>query len=207
MDGSERFYQLLKTEFAPLLRAEGFRGSGNTFRRMNGDRIDIVNVQGSQAGGKCCVNLAVHFAFLPSEGGSPVTDPKKLNEYDCTFRDRLFGGSESDHWWAYGASEAEAEVSVARLIDMYQRRAGSFFRRFEPFPAVFERITPAQIDAGDFSKMPAERTRVGAALTMARIMKHLGRPDECREFSIVGLKHLGRAVGLKAELEALRDGG
>lgn len=207
MDASKRFHQVLKSEFATLLRADGFRGSGNTFRRINGERIRIVNIQRSQAGGKCCVNLAVHFAFLPSDGGRPVTDPKKLKEYECTFRGRLHDGSKSDHWWPYGASEAEAEASVSWLIDMYKRRADLFFRRFEPFPDVFERITPAQIDAGDFSKMPFDLTTIRAALTMARIMKHLGHPDKCREFSTVGLKHLGRAVGLKAELETLRDSG
>jgi hypothetical protein len=61
------------------------------------------------------------------------------------------------------------------------------------------------MDAGDFSKMPAAMTGVCAALTMARIMKHLGRLEKCREFAIVGLKNLGHAVGLKAELEQLRD--
>lgn len=56
MDAYERFHQLLKRDFLPLLRADGFKGSGNTFRRVKGDRIDVVNVQGSRHGGKCCVN-------------------------------------------------------------------------------------------------------------------------------------------------------
>src|SRR5262249_2077535 len=76
MDAYERFHQLLKRDFLPLLRGDGFKGSGNTFRRLKGDRIDIINVQGSRYGGQCCVNLAAHFSFLPSEGGGGVTDPR-----------------------------------------------------------------------------------------------------------------------------------
>lgn len=207
MDAYERFHQLLKRDFSPLLRADGFKGSGNTFRRVKGDRIDLVNVQGSRYGGRCCVNVAVHFSFLPSEGGGRVTGPKKLKEYDCTFRDRLHEVSESDHWWTYGASDSEAESSVASLMDMYSRRGALFFGKFEPFPEVFERISSAEMGAGDFSKMPAAMTGVYAALTMARIMKHLGRREKCREFAEVGLRHLGHAVGLKPELERLRDAG
>jgi hypothetical protein len=55
--------------------------------------------------------------------------------------------------------------------------------------------------------MPAAMTQVYAALTMARVMKHLGRVEKCREFADVGLRHLGHASGLKAELHSLRDAG
>jgi hypothetical protein len=207
VDAYERFHQLLKRDFSPLLRADGFKGSGGTFRRVKGDRIDILNVQGSRYGGQSCVNVAVHFSFLPSAGGGRVTDPKMFKEYHCTFRDRLHEVSESDHWWTYGTSDAEAEASVASLIDMYRRRGADFFGKFEPFPDVFDRISPAEMDAGDYSNMPAAMTGVYAALTMARIMRHLGRLETSREFAEVGIRHLGGAVGLKAEFERLRDVG
>jgi hypothetical protein len=90
---------------------------------------------------------------------------------------------------------------------MYRRRGESFFKKFEPFPDVFERITPTEIDSGDLSKLPAAITLVRAALMMARIMKHLRRSDKCRQFAEVGVRHLDHASGLKAELERLRDGG
>jgi hypothetical protein len=168
MDAYKRFHQRLKHEFAPLLRADGFKGSGNTFRRIRGDRIDVINVQGSLYAGQCCINVATHYSFLPSAGGDGVTDPQKFKEYDCAFRERLHEATESDRWWTYGASDAETEASVATLVDLYKRRGALFFERFEPFPEVFERITPADIEAGDLSKMPASRPqpRVHAALTM-----------------------------------------
>jgi hypothetical protein len=205
MDAYERFHQLLKRDYSPLLRAEGFKGSGTTFRRIKDEVIHVVNVQGSRHGGECCVNLGLHYSFLPTAGGCPVIDPKRLKEYECDFRDRIHEVHESDHWWRYGATEAEAEASVASLVEMYRIWGVSFFKKFEPFPEVFERITPAEMDAGDLSRFPTPMTLVHAALTMARIMRHLRRFEISRQFADVGLRHLGHAIGLRTELERLRD--
>lgn len=205
MDAHDRFHQLLKRDFVPILRAEEFKGSGATFRRIRDDVIHLLNFQGHRYGGKCCVNLGLHYAFMPTTGIGAVPDTKKLREYDCAFRDRLHEANESDHWWAYGATDAESEASVVNLIDMYRRRGDSFFKKFEPFPDVFQMITPAELDAGDLSKLPTEMTQLQASLVVARIMNHLGRNEISRQFAVVGLRHIGRAVGLKPELEHLRD--
>jgi hypothetical protein len=58
-------------------------------------------------------------------GGGQVTEPKKFKEYECTFRDRLREAKE-DHWWNYGTTDAEAEASVASLVDLYKRRGALF---------------------------------------------------------------------------------
>src|SRR5688572_23614489 len=141
MDANERFHQFLTLELSPLLRADGFKGSRPTFWRQVDERIDVVNVQGSQDGGQCCVNLAAHYSFLPPEGGRPK-EPKKFKEYDCVFRGRLHELNESDHWWAYGRSDAQAKASVDNLVDLFKRRGALFFAKLEPFPEVFDRITP-----------------------------------------------------------------
>jgi hypothetical protein len=177
MDTYERFHQLLKRDFSPLLRADGFKGSGTTFRRIKDDAIHVLNIQGSRYGGQCCVNLGLHYSFLATAAGRPVTDAMKVKEYECNFRDRIHEAHESDHWWAYGATEAKSEANVANLIDMYRRRSASFFKKFEPFPDVFEKITPTDLDAGDLSKLPTAMTQLHAALTKARIMKHLTPPS------------------------------
>jgi hypothetical protein len=205
MDAYDRFHSLLRRGFCPILREDGFKGNGTTFRRINGDAIHMINVQGSIYGGQCCVNLAVHFSFLPTAGGRTLSDSKKLKCSECDFRDRLHEETESDHWWRYGTNDAEAESSVANLIDTYKRWGTHFFDRFEPFPEVFERITPAEIDTGDLSRMPAPMILVHAALTLARIMHHLGRKEKCHQFADIGLRHLGHAVAFQDELERLRD--
>jgi hypothetical protein len=59
MDPYDRFHDLLKRDFAPLLRGDGFKGSGTTFRRISGEVIHVVNIQGSKYGGQCCVGVKV----------------------------------------------------------------------------------------------------------------------------------------------------
>ena len=44
---------------------------------------------------------------------------------------------------------------------------------------------------------------VYGALVMAKINKHLGRPESCRDYAKMGLKVIGSAQALQPELELL----
>lgn len=59
MDAYKRFHDILRIDLVPLLRSDGFKRSGTTFRRITGEVIHIVNIQGSRYGGECCVNLGL----------------------------------------------------------------------------------------------------------------------------------------------------
>ena len=202
-----RFSELLRHDLLPLLRGQGFEASEGVFRRLKDERIDILSLLGSRLGRRCCLNLGVHYSFLPPAGRPPgaTNDSRVLREHDCAFRERLREAGESDHWWSYGVDEATAEASAAALVDAYRRRAPLFFARFEPFPAVFDEVTPAQVEAGDFVATPVYPSRLHTALTMARIMKRAGRLDRCREFAEVGLRNAGCPARTREELEQLRS--
>lgn len=201
MDARKRFHEALRIEFVPLLRDSGFKGSGNTFRRIRSEAIHLINIQGSKYADQCCMNLGVHYAFLPTNGAGRIADAKTLKEYECAFRDRLHEANESDHWWTYGSTDSETQASVSSLVDLFRRRGHTFFDRFEPFRQVFEQTVPDEIDAGNLRTFPATTTIVAAALTMARIMNHLGQLEKCRRFAEIGLRHFGRR---DPELERLR---
>lgn len=47
----------IKRDFVPVLEAAGFRGKGSIFRRVVGERIDLVELQTRTSGGLLCVNL------------------------------------------------------------------------------------------------------------------------------------------------------
>ena len=201
------FRTQLRTKLAPLLRAEGFSGSGVTFRRVRGEVIQLLHVQGSRYGDSCCVELCVHLTFLPTKLNHPA-DPKNIRFADCEFRRRLAPEGESDYWWAYGSNEVEAAGSVARLVDSVQHSALPHFDRFGNFPGWFEGITPQVIASdsyGDFGVLPGDLTVARAALAMARIAAHLGRPEHAQEFAEVGLASLsGRSgVAIASSLAAL----
>lgn len=87
MDDKKRFYGHIKEKLAPLLRQEGFQGSGQHFRKVKGEVIHTVNLQNNKYGGSCCLNLGVHFTFLPVCWDSrQMPDLKKFKEIDSEFR-------------------------------------------------------------------------------------------------------------------------
>jgi hypothetical protein len=99
MDAKEVFFDILKTEFAPKLRKLEFIGSGQNFRRVRGQIINVINVQGNKYGGSCAVNLGLHLTFLQVCWSSALPDVHKVKETDCEFRTRLAPGGKSDYWW------------------------------------------------------------------------------------------------------------
>jgi hypothetical protein len=205
LDARKRFDEYLNRDFFPILRAEGFKGSAGRLHRFNGDAIHVIQVQGSSFGGQCCVNLAVHVAFLPTAGGGTMTEGRKLKEYECEFRLRLCEKNEWDHWWEYGDSDRAAAANVASLVDTYRRRGPLFFDRFTPFPDVFLKIDPSKLDVGKVSTFDAWISVPHMALTLARIMHHLGDRRKCRRFAEIGLRHTDSfATDLIQELEAMK---
>lgn len=73
-------------KIAPILRALGFKGSGQNYRKREGDFVFVINFQGSKLGDKFFVNLGAQPSFIPAEGDA---DLKTLKEYQCVFRRRV----------------------------------------------------------------------------------------------------------------------
>ena len=79
----------LKSEFVPLLRERGFKGSYPHLRRIGEKKVDIIGVQFSQWGEQFYLEIAVG----PTEGITLATgkhiEPKKLKHYDTLERIRI----------------------------------------------------------------------------------------------------------------------
>ena len=82
------FLKLLTRHLYPVLKAEGFEGSGQTLRRIRGPIVHVFNVQGASGGKACYLNLGAHYDFLPCEGGAFVP-PAEIEESHCVFRERI----------------------------------------------------------------------------------------------------------------------
>ena len=164
----ESFLKVLAERFYPSLRAEGFRGSGTTLRRVQAPVIHVVNIQGSTSTDGCYVNLGAHLAFLSREGGGPCV-PAKLMEYECAFRDRIEPppGATLGRW-AYGRNAAEAETIVGRLAEEWKRQGHAFFDRYR-FPDGFA----ALVRSATTSPPPPHQ-----APMYARIADQLGLREE-----------------------------
>jgi len=203
VDYRKVFAQQLKERFAPALRLAGFKGSGTHFRRINGEVINTIWIQGSQDGTKCVVNLGLHLTFLPLHGIGELPDVAKIKEIDCEFRDRLAPAGMQDYWWEYGSLLSPTSKHIAHLYATYFEYGESRFRAFDSVEAVAEMFSPERLRSGSYMNGFGGITVPRAALTMARIRTHLGQKQLAVEYARVGLDKLGNASGLRSVLEEL----
>lgn len=197
----ERFFAHLKADFFPRLRAAGFTGSGQNFRRLRGEVIQALNIQGNRYGGSCTLNLGIHPVCLPVHFTGAPPDPKKLEEAHCQFRHRLAPAVAGDGWWSYDGPPSP-EASAAGLIERFFDEGEAHFARFASLDAILGALDYETLAQGEF--VPALRvTRAGGVLAAARLHAHRGDRAMSRRFAELGLAHLGQATGLRPAFEAL----
>jgi Domain of unknown function (DUF4304) len=186
------------------MRASGFKGSGRTYRRIRGELIHVVNVQSSSHGGEFAVNFGVHLAFLPDVLGDVVV-PSKLIEMSCELRGRMseFG---SDQWWPYANSQSSATKAVVEMIGVWERRGIAQLETLGVYPDSFTRLTPEDLDSGNYDFGGLGSTKGRLALIFGRIRVHEGRISEAKSFAKFGLSVAGeRATHLKSELSKVAN--
>ena len=203
MNKRDQFHSLVKQILKPVLVGDGFRASGNIYRRTRGEVIHVLALQGSIHGGQCCVCLGIHLAFLPTVGAAGACDPTRITEPECEFRSRLAPAKQSDCWWSYGATEQEARASAESVIRLYREVGGPYFGRFACFPDDFVRVTPSRFASGAPVPFPKGGTIVRRALALSRISLRTGRTIDAKQFAEIGLAHVGPAIGLKNEFLAI----
>jgi hypothetical protein len=202
-DDKQRFCDVLNREFAPALREMGFVGSGRHFRRIRGEVIHALWIQGDKYGGRCAVNLGLHLSFLPvsAEGGPPPANEIKAAE--CAFTTRLAPGRAIDHWWRYGGLLRSPVRSARHLIETYAESGEPLFQRYATVEAVGDMASPDALRSGWAGAGFAAATGPRLALTLARIHQHLGDETQARIYAEVGLAQLGSAKALEAPLRQI----
>jgi len=155
---------------ALVLRELGFRGSGQTFRKVEGDFVFVVNFQRSRSGDMFYVNLGAQPTFIPAEGNASL---KTLKEYECVWRRRV--GSE----WPSQLSDERFQSFVDELITTQQ----AFFGHAKTFRVALTIDTPEAL----LDKFGARTTRARASLHLARAALALKHPDVARKLATLGL--------------------
>lgn len=168
---------------APSLRARGFRGSGQNYRKREGDFIFVINFQGSRWGDNFYVNLGAHPVFIPAEGDA---DLSKLKEYECMLRRRV-----GDDWpWQLSDElfvQLEAEILSAQA---------EFFGNAQTLRRALATDGP-----DDLVRKFTGTTKARATLHLARAAVKLGYFEAARKLVKLGTELASdRAVGLRAEL-------
>jgi hypothetical protein len=185
------FISLLSKQFYPVLRAEGFRGSGTTLRRMNGPEVHVFNVQGSTSSIHCYFNLGVHLTFLPTAGGE-LLEPNEITESSCVFRDRISPPEGLRSAWLYGETESEAQANVDRALQEWERQARPFFAA-HAYPEGIARL---------MAQASLTETHPAHLLKFARIAAQLERKERAAELAHSALGRVAAAAtGLRFDIE------
>ncbi len=208
MDDKKIFYAKLTEEFVPLLRQDGFKGSGQNYRRIQGDVIHAINIQNNKYGGSCCVNLGLHFAFLPvCWDGRKLPDLKTIKEADCEFRCRLAPAGKTDYWWKFKGNLffGNTGKSISHLCRTYVEAGRGFFERYNSIETIASALTLEVLENAKYIDVAGGIIPVRGALTMARYYKHIGNNESQKHYAALGLRILGNAKALKNEFESLAE--
>ena len=183
---------------SPLLEGDGFVSSNGIWRRSAGPIVNYLGMQLKSDERAFCVNLGVHFTFIPPVGKSQVVAMADLSLAECEIKSRLAWLREVDHWWSFDDDEQQA----TDLISCYEQVGRRFFQQFSQFPHPFADIELSEIASDTVAAFFPMMTKVRKVLLLARIHDHLGHSDRVVPLCKLGIEVAGMASGPKA---AFRD--
>ena len=190
----------IRTEFAPLLRAAGFKGSGRAWRRETAEFTHFVTFGKGQrmTEGRYAVDLHAH----PAVTLDRLTEPRPRRAADSWFRRRLAPDGASDQWWM---ADPVTTQGVAEVTDLLGGIAMAWFARFEGFDSAFHdvlAIGPEGWLAATFGTPEARVLYAAAAVRVAQ-----GRAAEARVLIAAALARTQpAATSLRAQIKALAAG-
>lgn len=179
-----------------ILVTAGFEHlSAGTWHRRRGDERNVIHLQMRSSRESFCVNLGIHYDFLPKAALESPLDHEQIELVDCELRLRLTDQPENlDQWWPI------ATTSLAPVVELVRTRGLSIFDSYRldgPIAAMHGK----RIEAGDLGLL-ASMTKVRSCLLLARMHECLGNRDRSIEAAEIGIRLAGMAVGPK---KALRD--
>ena len=194
--------QSIRSHLAPILREDGFSGSGRTFQRLAVDMILVVQVQGSRSGRSFAVNLGIHPACIPIMGDAP---PSKMKPDLCILSRRLTetGG---DQWWDYISTKESMDAAITKAAYVYEAVGRPAFEKLVGPSSPLRTVSPQQFAVGQFDFAGFGSTIVMMAKTLALIRLAAGDTHGAQAFARIGLDRLGSALGQLRELRAIDQG-
>jgi hypothetical protein len=158
---------------APVLRADGFKGSGRTFRRYRGELVHVFSVLGSRWGGALYAGLGVHLRFLVFPQDLPWTW-EKISEHNCFLRSALAPGG-----WRHEEDEASIFAAIQSIRTLYESHGRAEFDRFSQFPESFKGI-PSDTSMVD-PPVLTQFVAAGARFVFPTLQLHLAKLKEAPE--------------------------
>lgn len=174
------------------------RTNATTWVRIRGSDINIIQIQRRTSGQVFCVNLGIHYSFLPIPGTDRAWTISEMGLPECEIKLRLTDeDSKHDQWWPQSQESAD---SVSRLL---RERSIHIFDAYRSESDLLLTLDPESIKNGD-SGILSPITPVRACLLLARLHEHFNNREKCIQAAIVGLQVASpMAVGPRLELQEI----
>lgn len=175
MIDTKQFTKLVREHLSPFMRDHGFKGSSFRYTKLTEEHyVYALKIMANKYGGSCCIDLAVHFDFLPYNADEEIVPPNKVDPWACDFRKRLAPrGLDTDSWWEYGNNEAESLESISDMKNKFIQLGLPYLGQFRDFPEPFYSIKVAELE-----EYKRDMSRGGISHD-SRLYK-LGSPPEIR---------------------------
>jgi hypothetical protein len=170
------------------------RSSAGTWNRRSGEELNVIWIQKHSTDPLFCVNLGVHYAFLPKVGTETAITSDSIEQPDCEIKLRLTETpAAKDQWWPI------SQQSVNGICGLIESRGIAVFDSYRLSGSIVA-IEGKDVEAGNLGVLSA-MTKVRACLLLARLHEHLGNRDKCVDIATCGIKVAGMAVGPKRALK------
>jgi hypothetical protein len=178
------------------MNSAGFRRvSAGIWNRRGGDDLNVVWLQKNSLAESFCVNLGVHYSFLPKAGiEAPLGDAIELP--DCEIKLRLTAqATAKDQWWPLNSE------SIREVVDLMKSRGLAIFDSYRLAGSITE-MEAKNVEDGNLGLL-SSLTKVRACLLLARMHEYLGNRNKCIEAATIGIRLAGMAVGPKKALKEI----
>lgn len=187
------FLKQLNAVLSSRLSEVGFRRTKNgTWWRQTGENINVIWIQKGRWEKECCINLGIHYAFMPKGGSNDLPTGNRITQPECEIHLRLTeNDSLIDQWWPLSTDSAD---EISQLI---MERGLDVFTAYQLEGQIRE-LEAEDVFSGH-ADLLKELTKTRACLVLARIHEHLKQPAQSVQAARLGLENIGRGVALIKE--------
>jgi len=182
---------------AQSLAKLGFRRIANgIWNRREADELNVLELQRHSIEAAFCVNLGVHYSFLPKAGSEErINDLDGVDITACELKFRLTSlDDDKDQWWPTDSA------NVTEVLELFLHRGLPTFDLYR-LDGPIAGMDPKDVLAGEMGVLHP-LTKVRACLLLARLHEHMGHREKSVDAASTGLRVAGMAIGPK---KALRD--
>ncbi|WP_167341885.1 DUF4304 domain-containing protein [Nonlabens sp. SY33080] len=182
---STEFKKIVTKEIAPFLRENKWKGSGFDYNKQTENIVKAIKFQPNRYGGEFCIDLGVHFDFIPI--ANKVMN--KLRAWDMEIRTRLTPNNESDYWWSFPKNETDQIRLFTEIKELINNKGNTFFDKYTNWENTILKFTSDDITSGN-TKEYFNITSLRTALMLAKMNVHKENWTNAIELSNFGLSEI-----------------